>query len=109
MRTLTRHVLRAEGVLVRILDMSGRFRTTRACEETVELRRRPKLRACTKHRSFNARDASSSSFSCVGFLALAVHRAMVAAAMRTRFDIFGKDLVRAALEGYCSVETDAEV
>jgi hypothetical protein len=34
---------------------------------------------------------------------------MVAAAMRTRFDSFDKELVRAALEGHCSVETDAEV
>jgi hypothetical protein len=34
---------------------------------------------------------------------------MVAAPMRTRFDRFDKDLVRAALEGSCSVETDAEV
>ena len=29
--------------------------------------------------------------------------------MRTRFDIFDKELVRAALEGSCSIETDAEV
>lgn len=34
---------------------------------------------------------------------------MVAVAMRTRFDLFDKELVRAALESHCSVETDAEV
>ena len=34
---------------------------------------------------------------------------MVAAAMRTPFDRFGKQMVRDALEGRCSVETDAEV
>jgi hypothetical protein len=34
---------------------------------------------------------------------------MVAAAMRTRFDQFGKQMVRDALEDRCSVETDAEV
>jgi len=34
---------------------------------------------------------------------------MVAAAMRTRFDQFGKQMVRDALEGLCAVETDAEV
>jgi hypothetical protein len=34
---------------------------------------------------------------------------MVAATMRTRFDIFGKELVRAALESHCAIETDAEV
>ena len=41
--------------------------------------------------------------------ALASCRAMVAAAMRTRFDQFGKQMVRDALEDHCSVETDAEV
>jgi hypothetical protein len=45
----------------------------------------------------------------VRFLALASLRGMVAAAMRTRFDQFGKQMVRDALEGRCSVETDAEV
>jgi hypothetical protein len=34
---------------------------------------------------------------------------MVAAAMRTRFDQFGKQMVRDAVEGRCSVEPDAEV
>jgi hypothetical protein len=34
---------------------------------------------------------------------------MVATVMRTRFDQAGKQLVREALEGRCSVETDAEV
>ena len=34
---------------------------------------------------------------------------MVTAAMRTRFDQFGKQMVRDAVEGRCSVETDAEV
>jgi hypothetical protein len=34
---------------------------------------------------------------------------MVAGAMRTRFDQFGKQMVRDALEGRCSVEADAEV
>ncbi|HEX8108801.1 MAG TPA: DUF4351 domain-containing protein [Kofleriaceae bacterium] len=34
---------------------------------------------------------------------------MVAAVTRTRFDQAGKQLVRDALEGHCSVETDAEV
>jgi hypothetical protein len=34
---------------------------------------------------------------------------MVAAAMRTRFDQFGKQMVRDALEGRRSIETDAEV
>jgi hypothetical protein len=34
---------------------------------------------------------------------------MVAAAMRTPFDQFGKQMVRDALEGRCAVETDAEV
>ena len=43
------------------------------------------------------------------FFALASLRAMVAAAMRTRFDQFGKQMVREALEGRCSVEPDAEV
>ena len=31
------------------------------------------------------------------------------AAMRTRFDEFGKQMVREALEGCCNVETDVEV
>jgi Domain of unknown function (DUF4351) len=34
---------------------------------------------------------------------------MVAAVMRTPYDRFGKQMVRDALEGRCSVETDAEV
>jgi hypothetical protein len=34
---------------------------------------------------------------------------MVAPAMRTRFDQFGKQMVRDAVEGRCSIETDAEV
>ena len=34
---------------------------------------------------------------------------MVAAVTRTPFDRFGKQMVRDALEGRCSVETDAEV
>ena len=34
---------------------------------------------------------------------------MVAAVTRTPFDQFGKQLVRDALEGHCSVESDAEV
>ena len=34
---------------------------------------------------------------------------MVGAAMRTRFDQLGKQMVRDALEGRCSVESDAEV
>ena len=34
---------------------------------------------------------------------------MVAAPMRTRFDQFGKQMVRAALEIHGAVETDAEV
>jgi len=34
---------------------------------------------------------------------------MVTTAMRTRFDQFGKQMVRDSLEGRCSVETDAEV
>ena len=34
---------------------------------------------------------------------------MVAAVMRARYDWFGKQMVRDALEGRCSVETDAEV
>ena len=45
----------------------------------------------------------------VRFFALASRRAMVAAVTRTRFDQAGKQLVRDALEGHCSVETDAEV
>ena len=43
------------------------------------------------------------------FFALASRRAMVAAVIRTPFDRFGKQMVRDALEGRCSVETDAEV
>jgi len=43
------------------------------------------------------------------FFALASLRAMVAAAMRTRFDQFGKQMVRDAVEGRCFIETDAEV
>lgn len=34
---------------------------------------------------------------------------MLVAAMRNRYDQFGKQMVRAALEGHCAVETDAEV
>jgi hypothetical protein len=34
---------------------------------------------------------------------------MVAAVTRTPFDRFGKQLVRDAVDGRCSVETDAEV
>jgi len=45
----------------------------------------------------------------VRFFALASRRAIVAAVTRTRFDQAGKQLVREALEGRCSVETDAEV
>jgi hypothetical protein len=45
----------------------------------------------------------------VRFFVLASHRAMVAAVTRTPFDRFGKQMVRDALEGRCSVETDAEV
>ena len=45
----------------------------------------------------------------VRFFALASRRAKVAAVTRTRFDRAGKELVREALEGRCSVETDAEV
>jgi hypothetical protein len=40
---------------------------------------------------------------------LALPRAMVAAPMRTRFDQFGKQMVRTALETRGPVETDAEV
>jgi hypothetical protein len=43
------------------------------------------------------------------FLALTSRRAIVAAVTRTPFDRLGKDLVREALEGRCSVESDAEV
>jgi uncharacterized protein DUF4351 len=39
----------------------------------------------------------------------ASRRAMVAAVMRTRFDQFGKQMVREALDGHCLVESDAEV
>jgi hypothetical protein len=45
----------------------------------------------------------------VCFFVLASHRAKVVAVTRTPFDRFGKQLVRDALEGRCSVETDAEV
>jgi hypothetical protein len=45
----------------------------------------------------------------VRFFALASPRAMVAAVTRTPFDRFGKQMVRDALEGRCSAETDAEV
>jgi hypothetical protein len=45
----------------------------------------------------------------VRFFVLALHRAKVVAVTRTPFDRFGKQLVRDALEGRCSVETDAEV
>jgi hypothetical protein len=41
--------------------------------------------------------------------ALASPRAMVAAAMRARYDQLGKQMIRDLLEGRCSVETDAEV
>jgi hypothetical protein len=34
---------------------------------------------------------------------------MVLAPMRNRYDQFGKQMVRAAIEGHCAVETDAEV
>src|SRR5262249_26761550 len=34
---------------------------------------------------------------------------MMLAPMRNRYDQFGKQMVRAALEGHCAVETDAEV
>jgi hypothetical protein len=34
---------------------------------------------------------------------------MVRLAMRNRYDQFGKQMMRAALEGHCAVETDAEV
>jgi hypothetical protein len=43
------------------------------------------------------------------FLVLVWCHAIVAAPMRTRFDQFGKQMVRAALQGRGSVETDAEV
>jgi len=55
-----------------------------------------------------ASNATRRLRSCRCF-ALASLRAMVAAAMRTRFDQFGKQMVRDALEDRCSVETDAEV
>jgi hypothetical protein len=45
----------------------------------------------------------------VRLFALASRRAMVAAVTRTPFDRFGEQMVRDALEGRCSVETDAEV
>src|SRR5690349_22591776 len=45
----------------------------------------------------------------VRFFAVASRRAMVAVVTRTRFDQAGKQLVRDALEGHCSIETDAEV
>jgi hypothetical protein len=43
------------------------------------------------------------------FFAFASSRAMVAAVIRTPFDRFGKQMVRDAVEGLCSVESDAEV
>ncbi|HSR95970.1 MAG TPA: DUF4351 domain-containing protein, partial [Kofleriaceae bacterium] len=43
------------------------------------------------------------------FFVVVLRRAMVAAVTRTPFDRFGKQLVRDALEGRRSVETDAEV
>jgi hypothetical protein len=43
------------------------------------------------------------------FLALILRRATVAAVIPTPFDRVGKQMVRDALEGRCSVETDAEV
>jgi hypothetical protein len=43
------------------------------------------------------------------FFLFALRHAMVAAPMRTRFDQFGKQMVRTALEAGGAVETDAEV
>jgi hypothetical protein len=43
------------------------------------------------------------------FFVFTLRHAMVAAPMRTRFDRFGKQMVRAALETRGPVETDAEV
>jgi hypothetical protein len=42
------------------------------------------------------------------FFAFTLRHAMVAAAMRTRYDQFGKQMVRIALEAGGAVETDAE-
>jgi hypothetical protein len=42
-------------------------------------------------------------------LSVASRRAIVAAVTRTRFDQFGKQMVRDGLESHGAVETDAEV
>ena len=45
----------------------------------------------------------------VRFLVHAFRRAMVGAVTPTPFDRFGKEMVRDAVEGRCTVESDAEV
>lgn len=92
------------------------MRVRRWCDEprpapqpSVQAARPANRRTHPKRRRFNACNASHEACVQVRFFALAPLRAMVAALMRTRFDQFGKQMVREALEGRCSVETDAEV
>jgi len=68
--------------------------------------------AHAKHRPSIKGRSSSAKLPVVfvaNFFVFALRHAMVAAPMRTRFDQFGKQMVRTALEIRGSVETDAEV
>jgi hypothetical protein len=68
--------------------------------------------AHAKHRPSIKREARAQncqSCSWPIFFVFTLPRAMVAAPMRTRFDQFGKQMVRTALETCGPVETDAEV
>jgi hypothetical protein len=74
----------------------------------VEMHRKSQA-GIAKHRLFHRVQCFHGVCIHVDFFALLSPRAMVAAAMRMRYDQFGKQMFRDELEGWWSVETDAEV